>query len=67
MSGEVIEQNDDEHEMHHEFVASLIRKEQRKQETWDRAKAHVLGWGLVAFVGWLGTVLYEAIMALIKR
>ena len=40
------------HEEHHDFVKSLIEK--RKQETWEKVKQHVLGWGIVAILGALG-------------
>lgn len=40
---------------HFAFVEAMMLKEQRKQEMWRAVKVHVLGWGIVALVGGLGT------------
>ena len=49
------------HKEHHEFIEAMIEKERRKQEMWEKVKAHVLGWGIVAIVGGLGTVILKQI------
>ena len=43
------------HEEHHEFVRMLIKKEERKKERWEKVKTQVLGWGIVALIGAVGT------------
>ena len=43
----------------HQFVQAWMQKEQRKQELWEKAKAHVLGWGAVTIVVFLFTILKE--------
>ncbi len=43
----------------HQFVQTWMQKEQRKQELWEKAKAHVAGWGMVTLVVFLFTLLRE--------
>ncbi len=43
----------------HQFVQAWMQKEQRKQELWEKAKAHVAGWGMVSVVVFLFTLLRE--------
>ena len=50
----------------HLFVQTLMAKEQRKQELWEKAKAHVIGWGLVALVVFVFTSTWEHIVNLLK-
>lgn len=40
----------------HQFVQVWMQKEQRKQELWEKAKAHVAGWGLVTIIVFLATI-----------
>ena len=54
------------HSDSHIFVLSLIEKERRKQELWEKAKAHVIGWGLVAIVVFVFTSAWEHIVNLLK-
>lgn len=42
------------HSEHHEFIERMIKKEERRQEIWDKVKAQVLGWGIVAIIGSIG-------------
>ncbi len=42
------------HMEHHEFIRTLIEKEQRKQALWDAVQKQVFGWGAVALIGFLG-------------
>ena len=51
-----------DHKSHHAFIEEMIRKETRKQEMWEKIKAQVLGWGIVAIVGALGTFLIKHLM-----
>ncbi len=45
----------------HQFVQSWMQREQRKQELWEKAKAHVVGWGAVTLIVFLFTVIKEYI------
>ena len=54
------------HSDSHAFVQTLMEKERRKQELWDKAKAHVLGWGLVAVLGYFIVQGWEHIVAILK-
>lgn len=51
----------------HEFLKMLIRREQLRAERWEKIKIHVLGWGIVGAVGWLGAVVLDAIVKLSPR
>jgi len=44
------------HSEHHEFIQRFIEEQDRKQEMWETIKSQVLGWGIIAIVGTLGTV-----------
>lgn len=44
-----------QHSEHHEYVALLIRREQQREERWEEIKRQVLGWGIIALAGSLGT------------
>jgi len=48
-----------EHKEHHAFVQKMIEREERKQEMWEKIKAQVLGWGVIALVGGIGTAVYN--------
>lgn len=47
------------HAEHHAFVKALMERERRKTELWEKVKTQVLGWGLIAAVGTLGTIIFE--------
>lgn len=44
----------------HSFVKTLLEREKRKAEMWEKIKVHALGWGLVGFVGWIGKAVLDA-------
>lgn len=54
------------HSDSHLFVQTLMEKEKRRQELWEKAKAHVLGWGLVAVLGYFIVQGWEHFVAIIK-
>lgn len=43
----------------HQFLTTWMAKEQRKQELWEKAKAHVIGWGLVSLLVFFATLIKE--------
>jgi len=45
------------HEEHHQFIAEYIEAQQMKRERWEAIKRQVLGWGIIAIVGTLGTMI----------
>lgn len=49
------------HKEHHEFIRMCIKREERRQEIWDKVKVHVLGWGFVAAIGLIGKAVYHFI------
>ena len=48
-----------DHSHHHAFIEAMIQKEERKQETWQKVKVQVLGWGVIAISGFIGTWVYN--------
>jgi len=49
------------HAEHHAFIASMIKREQRRQQVWDSITQQVLGWGAVAVVGAIGTAIIKVL------
>lgn len=49
------------HRKHHDYIDSEIEKNARDAERWEKIKTQVLGWGVIAIVGWLGTIALKAI------
>lgn len=43
----------------HQFVQTLMIKEQRKQELWEAIKKHVFGWAAVAVIGFIAVSLWN--------
>jgi hypothetical protein len=44
-----------------EYVRVLWAREKRAQERWEKIKVHVMGWGIVALVGWIGALALQAL------
>jgi hypothetical protein len=59
------------HVEHHAFLEQWIAKEKRKQELYEKVKAHVMGWGIVslivATIGGLGATALEFFRSLPPR
>lgn len=49
----------DVHEDHHRFIDTMIKKEERAQQRWETIKTQVLGWGVIALIGSVGTAVYH--------
>lgn len=45
-----------EHSEHHEFISSFIKRERIKAERWEEIQRQILGWGAIALIGGIGTV-----------
>lgn len=52
------------HRHHHEWTQAQIDASKRREEMREKVLQHVLGWGSVLGVGWIGKVLWEAVMAM---
>jgi hypothetical protein len=50
----------------HEFLRTLIHREQIRAERWEKIKTQVLGWGIIAVAGWLGTVVWDNVIRAAK-
>jgi len=42
------------HEIHHDYIRTVIAKEERKAELWENVKKQVFGWGIIAMLGAIG-------------
>lgn len=51
----------------HAFLKAWIKREEIRAERWEKIKVHVLGWGVVAAVGWLGSIILDAIIRTLHR
>ncbi len=47
----------------HQFIKTLIEKEKRKQELWEKTKAHVFGWGCVAAIVFLANAFWHELIS----
>ncbi len=47
------------HRCHHDFVAQLIAKEERKMKRWDKIKEQVTAWAVIAVLGAIGSAVYN--------
>lgn len=51
------------HRHHHEWTQAEIERRQRCEERREKVIQHVLGWGSVVGVGWLGKAVWDAVLA----
>jgi len=49
------------HRVHHDFVADRIECAIRRRAIFDAVVKHVVGWGVVVGVGWLGAQILKAL------
>lgn len=47
------------HKEHHAYIQMCIDRESRRREMWDKIKAQVLGWGIVAAIGFIGHAVWD--------
>ena len=50
------------HRAHHEWTQAQIERAKRREELREKVLQHVLGWGTVVGVGWLGKIVWDAIL-----
>lgn len=51
---------EDMHREHHEFIKAYIDERRIKRERAEKIKTQVMGWGLVTFLGSIGTGVYHS-------
>jgi len=51
----------------HLFVSTWMKKEQRKQELWEKTKAHVTGWGAVAVIIFVANLIWTDLVNLFHK
>jgi len=49
------------HDSHHVYVDTMIERNKREQERWEKIKSQVLGWGIIAIAGWIGKLVLDAL------
>lgn len=57
----------DEHARHHAAIDLWIDRENRRREVWEKVKASVIGWVLIAVLGGIGIAVFDYFAKLIKR
>lgn len=61
---------DELHAKHHAYIDMLIDRDTRKKERWDTIKTQVGGWGVIAFLGAVGTgawMVFKVVLMSIPR
>jgi hypothetical protein len=51
----------------HQFIKTLIAREKRNQELFEKIKAHVIGWSFLVTVSFLAAVLWDDVMRFLKK
>lgn len=46
------------HRQEHDFVALMIEDRRRKTEQWEAIRSQIYGWGIIVFLGAIGTAVY---------
>lgn len=46
----------DMHTEHHDFIQHYIEEQERKREHWEAIQRQVFGWGIIALVGTIGSI-----------
>lgn len=49
------------HGKHHEYIQSQIERNRIDAERWEKIKTQLLGWGVIAIVGWIGKLILDAV------
>jgi len=47
-----------EHREHHDWTKARIQMEEKKAEFWEAMKMHVLKWGILGSVSWIGYAIW---------
>lgn len=48
------------HHKHHDYIQMCIERERRRREMWEKVKTQVLGWGIIAMIGFLGKIAWDS-------
>lgn len=57
----------EEHRDHHNAFTAYIEGQRRKAEFWEKVKAQVGGWLIIALLGSIGTLAWKAFLAFVER
>lgn len=49
----------EDHREHHEFISAWIAKQKRKEETIEKVRAQLAGWGIISLLGGIGFAVWE--------
>lgn len=66
---EVVEAAFEKHQNsdHHQFIQALVEKEQRNKELYEKIKAHVAGWVVVAAIGFVAVSVWKEVIDGVKK
>lgn len=51
----------------HQFLGSWMLKEQRRNELWEKTKAHLVGWGAVAVIAFFLNSFWNDLVRLLSK
>ena len=51
--------DDETHREHHEFIKAFIARQKQSEETKEKIKANVYGWGIIVALGGIGSAVYH--------
>ncbi len=55
------------HAKHHQIIDQLIEQRDRRTRFYDGVKRQVVGWGIIAFLGAVGAMSYQAFINLVRK
>lgn len=47
------------HQKHHAYIEIQIEKEEKRKRRCEKIKTQVMGWGIIAILGGIGTAVYN--------
>lgn len=54
------------HQEHHDFIKSLIEKEKRKQELWEKIQENVGSWAMIAILTFIVFASWESVVNFLR-
>ena len=59
--------DDATHKAHHDYIALCLKREERRERIRTKVQTHVLGWGVVMFIGGITYAFGEGVKQLVAN